>query len=124
MSTVATHKHHVHVPWISIIAVLVAVAVAAIVLVLVNQPTTTVTEPSTAVVPATVGAAAVPLPETQAARRHLAAERAAGTALVGQAAASEPAAGGTAVPSGLGGHRVNGFTVNNPHPFNFVPGAQ
>jgi hypothetical protein len=84
MSIAATHpRHHIHLPWMSIIAVLVAAAVAAAVLVLVNQPTTvsTIAESTAVPVPAVgalpvpaVGAAPVPMPESPALRSQLAQE--------------------------------------------------
>ena len=74
MSIAVSHpRHHVHVPWMPIIAVLVAAVVAAGVLVLVNQPTTSTVGESTIAIPvAAVGAAAVALPETPALRHQLA----------------------------------------------------
>ena len=101
MSITATHpRHHVHAPWMPIIAVLVAVALAAVVLVLVNQPATpTIGESTAVVVPApAANAAPVPMPETQVLRRQLSDDYARAMA-----------------------HQAIPPVTNNPHPFNFTP---
>ena len=130
MSYAATHKHHrVHVPWTTVIALAVAVVACATVLVLVNQPATQTSTGQAEVAPVAVtfDAAAVPLPENQAARRHLAAK------VQAQAVQTEQftyprnhvmgATAGTFAASASAPPRLAAETApNDPHPFNHFPG--
>jgi hypothetical protein len=127
MSYAATQKqHHIHVPWMPVIAVAVAVAVAAAVLILVNQPGTQTSGTRVETAPATVAAvAAVPVPETLAFRRHLAQQVATRVAQEDQFAyprnhviGTTLAASGAAV---LGGHLAMQAAPNDPHPLNHFP---
>lgn len=130
MSYAATQKHHhVHIPWMPIIAVAVAVAVAAAVLILVNQPTSQTSTGQTAVAPLTVNAdaAAVPVPESPALRRQIATDLSARVAQSEQfsyprnhvvgATAGTFAGVAPAVTSDF----ASQVAPNDPHPFNHFP---
>ena len=69
MSVAITHRPHIHLPWMPIIALGVAAVIATTVLVLINQPSTTSTSETQTGSVAAVGAAAVPMPESPALRR-------------------------------------------------------
>jgi hypothetical protein len=132
MSYAATHKqHHVHIPWMPIIAVAVAVAAAAAVLILVNQPSTQTTTAQSEVAPLAVSAdaAAVPAPESPALRRQIATEL--NTRVAQSEQFSYPrnhvvgATAGTFAgvsPVVAGGHLASQVAPNDPHPFNHFPG--
>jgi hypothetical protein len=127
MSYAATQKqHHIHVPWMPVIAVAVAVAVAAAVLILVNQPGTQSagTRAETAPVSA-VAAVAVPAPETPAYRRHLAQEVTTRVAQEDQFAYPRNHVIGTTLDSSgaavVGGHLAVQAAPNDPHPLNHFP---
>jgi hypothetical protein len=67
-TTIAHRRHHVHVPWPTILAVIFTALIAAAVIWALNQPTS-ITTGTRAVPTALAAPAAVPLPETLAARR-------------------------------------------------------
>jgi hypothetical protein len=71
MNIAVTHRSHVHVPWVPIVATLAAILVAAAVLVLINRPGQTSTGTAVSAAPATA-AAEIAKPETPAMRRVLA----------------------------------------------------
>jgi hypothetical protein len=127
MSIAATHqRHHIHVPWVSVIAVAVAVAAAAGVLALVNQPTPATIGESTVAAPAV--AAAVALPESPALRHQLADELATSGAQEEQFAyPRNHVVGVTLSQSGsvaAGGDRLEvPAAPNDPFPRNHFPGT-
>lgn len=132
MNTTATQRPHLTFPRAWMTVALVAVAVALIALVLVDRPVTQTSRPVAVVAPASaVDAVAVPLPESQAFRRQLAAELATTTTQAGQFTFPRNHVVGVtldAAPSGVtaaiaGGHRIPMMAPNDPYPFNHFAGS-